>query len=187
MDTALGRGLDATSPGSLLNMMHAVSQHGSMSMSAPHGYPMAPPGAHSVDGPNSGAPNSADGENRKHDISEILQQIMNITDQSLDEAQARSVTVPQGLVNTFVSLLPFCSHPQCLCCSYHSSLHLTSLARVVRCTLLRPSQVLARHVPKVPTTVATLAGQIVVSPASSESERIAIPADLSRRDNRHGR
>lgn len=26
---------------------------------------------------------------RKHDISEILQQIMNITDQSLDEAQAR--------------------------------------------------------------------------------------------------
>lgn len=29
------------------------------------------------------------GEPRKHDISEILQQIMNITDQSLDEAQAR--------------------------------------------------------------------------------------------------
>lgn len=82
-------------------MMH-VSQHGSMS----HGYPMGPPGPHSVDG---GAPpaGAGDGENRKHDISEILQQIMNITDQSLDEAQARSVTVPQGLVNTFVLSLQF--------------------------------------------------------------------------------
>jgi len=69
-------------------MMHAVSQHGSMSGHV--GYPMAPPG-HSVDG---SSPNSAgDSDNRKHDISEILQQIMNITDQSLDEAQARKHTL----------------------------------------------------------------------------------------------
>jgi len=76
-------------------MMHAVSQHGSMSGHV--GYSMPPPG-HSVDG---SSPNSAgDSDNRKHDISEILQQIMNITDQSLDEAQARSVAVSQALVNT---------------------------------------------------------------------------------------
>lgn len=72
-------------------MMHA-------SMSAPHGGPVGYMPAGHVDG----GPPAGDGEIRKHDISEILQQIMNITDQSLDEAQARSVTVPQGLVNTFV-------------------------------------------------------------------------------------
>lgn len=69
-------------------------------MSGHVGYPMAP----GHDGHPS--PGVGDGGNenssRKHDISEILQQIMTITDQSLDEAQARSVTVPQGLVNTFV-------------------------------------------------------------------------------------
>ena len=32
-----------------------------------------------------------DGDGRKQDIGDILQQIMNITDQSLDEAQARCV------------------------------------------------------------------------------------------------
>ncbi|KAI1289592.1 Homeobox protein extradenticle [Halotydeus destructor] len=81
-------------------MMHAVSNHGSMSMSGPHGYPMGPPDGSGAGG-GSGQPGS-DGSDaaRKHDISEILQQIMNITDQSLDEAQARSVNVPQGLVNT---------------------------------------------------------------------------------------
>ncbi|XP_039745536.1 homeobox protein extradenticle isoform X1 [Pararge aegeria] len=40
-----------------------------------------------------GAPASGDGEARKQDIGEILQQIMNITDQSLDEAQARKHTL----------------------------------------------------------------------------------------------
>jgi len=59
-------------------------------MSGHVGYSMPPPG-HSVDG---SSPNSAgDSDNRKHDISEILQQIMNITDQSLDEAQARKHTL----------------------------------------------------------------------------------------------
>lgn len=43
-------------------------------------------------GPPIDAPASGDGGDRKHDISEILQQIMNITDQSLDEAQARYET-----------------------------------------------------------------------------------------------
>ena len=36
---------------------------------------------------------SGDNESRKQDIGEILQQIMNITDQSLDEAQARKHTL----------------------------------------------------------------------------------------------
>lgn len=40
-----------------------------------------------------GTPASGDGEARKQDIGEILQQIMNITDQSLDEAQARKHTL----------------------------------------------------------------------------------------------
>lgn len=121
----LVRSLDPSSAtNTLLNMMHAVSQHGSMSMSAPHGYPMAPPGAHS----DGGAPTSAasvDSENRKHDISEILQQIMNITDQSLDEAQARSVTVPQGLVNTFVYpfylYVPYPANAAFSSCSFRAS------------------------------------------------------------------
>lgn len=39
-----------------------------------------------------GAP-ASEGEARKQDIGEILQQIMNITDQSLDEAQARKHTL----------------------------------------------------------------------------------------------
>jgi len=39
--------------------------------------------------PNHGGPGTPDTDNRKQDIAEILQQIMNITDQSLDEAQAR--------------------------------------------------------------------------------------------------
>lgn len=61
-------------------MMHPVtSQVGMM----PQGYGMQP-----VD-PNHGGPTTPDQETRKQDIGEILQQIMNITDQSLDEAQAR--------------------------------------------------------------------------------------------------
>ena len=36
---------------------------------------------------------SGENENRKQDIGEILQQIMNITEQSLDEAQARKHTL----------------------------------------------------------------------------------------------
>lgn len=40
-----------------------------------------------------GAPTSGEGDARKQDIGEILQQIMNITDQSLDEAQARKHTL----------------------------------------------------------------------------------------------
>lgn len=40
-----------------------------------------------------GAPATGESEARKQDIGEILQQIMNITDQSLDEAQARKHTL----------------------------------------------------------------------------------------------
>ena len=63
--------------------MHPVSQH----VTGHVGYPMAP-GHDGTSPTNAGGP---DTENRKHDISEILTQIMNITDQSLDEAQARCV------------------------------------------------------------------------------------------------
>lgn len=69
-------------------MMHPVSQHTSVSMAGhvvpQHGYGM-PQQPHDTTG--QAPPHEPDV--RKHDISEILQQIMNITDQSLDEAQAR--------------------------------------------------------------------------------------------------
>ena len=58
-------------------MLHPVT---SVGMGLPHAYGM--PG---MDG--QGHHDVGDGQ--KHDINEILQQIMNITDQSLDEAQAR--------------------------------------------------------------------------------------------------
>ncbi|XP_066902359.1 homeobox protein extradenticle isoform X3 [Halyomorpha halys] len=65
-------------------MMHPVP--GQVGM-LPQGYGMQP-----VD-PNHGAPATPDQETRKQDIGDILQQIMNITDQSLDEAQARKHTL----------------------------------------------------------------------------------------------
>ena len=60
-------------------MMHPSGQVGML----PQPYGMQP-----VD-PSHGLTTSSDQENRKQDIGEILQQIVNITDQSLDEAQAR--------------------------------------------------------------------------------------------------
>lgn len=64
-------------------MLHPVTSVGMGVL--PQGYGMGPPGMdghgqHDVVGV---------GDGQKHDINEILQQIMNITDQSLDEAQAR--------------------------------------------------------------------------------------------------
>lgn len=77
-------------------MMHPVSQHPIVSMAGhvvpQHGYGMGPQ-SHGVD--PTGQQAAPDQEPRKHDISEILQQIMNITDQSLDEAQARYVARPR--------------------------------------------------------------------------------------------
>lgn len=60
-------------------MMHPSGQVGMI----PQPYGMQP-----VD-PNHGTTTTPDQETRKQDIGEILQQIINITDQSLDEAQAR--------------------------------------------------------------------------------------------------
>ncbi|KAG8199424.1 hypothetical protein JTE90_000292 [Oedothorax gibbosus] len=71
-------------------MMHPVSQH-SMAGLPQHGYGMPQP-THGVD-PSGQGPTPDQNDVRKHDISEILQQIMNITDQSLDEAQARKHTL----------------------------------------------------------------------------------------------
>lgn len=45
--------------------------------------------AYGMEDPGKGGPGNPDQDIRKQDIGEILQQIMNITDQSLDEAQAR--------------------------------------------------------------------------------------------------
>ena len=64
------------------SMMHATSQSG---MLMPPHYGMTG----SVD-PAQGA-QTPDSDGRKQDINTILEQIMNITDQSLDEAQARLV------------------------------------------------------------------------------------------------
>ncbi|MPC40522.1 Homeobox protein extradenticle [Portunus trituberculatus] len=64
-------------------MMHPTSQTG---MLMPQHYGM---GGGSVD-PGQGT-TTPDNEGRKQDINTILEQIMNITDQSLDEAQARCV------------------------------------------------------------------------------------------------
>ena len=49
------------------------------------------PQGYGMHGPPSADPGAVmpDQENRKQEIGDILQQIMNITDQSLDEAQAR--------------------------------------------------------------------------------------------------
>lgn len=44
-------------------------------------------------GQNDGSQAGGDNDSRKQDIGEILQQIMNITEQSLDEAQARKHTL----------------------------------------------------------------------------------------------
>ncbi|XP_035709288.1 homeobox protein extradenticle isoform X2 [Folsomia candida] len=62
--------------------MHPVSVGGMM----PTSYGIVDPG-------QGGAPGTPDQDVRKQDIGEILQQIMNITDQSLDEAQARKHTL----------------------------------------------------------------------------------------------
>ena len=62
-------------------MLHPVT---SVGMGLPQPYGMQP-----MDGSH-GAP-TPEPDGQKHDINEILQQIMNITDQSLDEAQARFV------------------------------------------------------------------------------------------------
>lgn len=53
------------------------------------GYGMGDGGAGNMNNNGGGEENAV----RKQDISEILQQIMNITDQSLDEAQARKHTL----------------------------------------------------------------------------------------------
>ncbi|KAI4457999.1 homeobox protein transcription factor [Holotrichia oblita] len=58
--------------------------HAGGGLMAPQAYPMNPQGE---------APSGGENEPRKQDIGEILQQIMNITDQSLDEAQARKHTL----------------------------------------------------------------------------------------------
>lgn len=55
----------------------------------PSAYGMPNPG----DGGQGGDGNGNDNHSRKQDIGEILQQIMNITEQSLDEAQARKHTL----------------------------------------------------------------------------------------------
>lgn len=58
--------------------------HGGGGLMAPQPYGMPPQGD---------TPAGGESEARKQDIGEILQQIMNITDQSLDEAQARKHTL----------------------------------------------------------------------------------------------
>lgn len=94
--------------------MHAMPQHGAMPAHVGAGYSVPPDTGSGIPGSGvGGGGGGGDGNenNRKHDIAEILQQIMNITDQSLDEAQARSVTVSHGLVTTFVFFRFFTPRP----------------------------------------------------------------------------
>jgi len=80
----------------LIELLHTILEFLKMNSMDEHNRMMHPTsamlpqpyGMSSVD-PNHGAPTPPDQDTRKQDIGEILQQIMNITDQSLDEAQAR--------------------------------------------------------------------------------------------------
>lgn len=54
---------------------------------------------HRSDGGDSGLEGTENGHETRRDIGDILQQIMTITDQSLDEAQAKLVTT----LNCFIS------------------------------------------------------------------------------------
>lgn len=60
------------------------------------------PPQHRSDGGDSGLEGTENGHETRRDIGDILQQIMTITDQSLDEAQAKLVTTPVFL---FIRLL----------------------------------------------------------------------------------
>jgi hypothetical protein len=102
------------------DMMHAIPQHGSLPAVHVGGYP---DGASNM----TTAGDMVQSENRKHDITEILQQIMNITDQSLDEAQARSVTVSHGLVTTFVFIFFLLMPGPSLPCPRVPGSHLTAV------------------------------------------------------------
>lgn len=53
--------------------------------------PVHPPSQHRPDGDPAGLEGTENGHNNRRDIGDILQQIMTITDQSLDEAQAKWV------------------------------------------------------------------------------------------------
>jgi len=77
-------------PGSQVGMMHQPYGLPPVNVGVNVGVNMASLGG--VD-PQSGNPDSENISGRKQDIGEILQQIMNITDQSLDEAQARKHTL----------------------------------------------------------------------------------------------
>lgn len=57
-----------------------------------HGGALMGPQSYGMPGQGDGS-QSGENETRKQDIGEILQQIMNITEQSLDEAQARKHTL----------------------------------------------------------------------------------------------
>lgn len=51
--------------------------------------PVHPPSQHRPDGDPAGLEGTENGHSNRRDIGDILQQIMTITDQSLDEAQAK--------------------------------------------------------------------------------------------------
>lgn len=71
-----------------------------------------------------GTPTSGEGEARKQDIGEILQQIMNITDQSLDEAQARKHTLNcHRMKPALFSVLCEIKEKTGLCCLQYCSLY----------------------------------------------------------------
>ena len=76
---------------------HPVSMPGHMPQS---GYGMPTDPSNAVQQQDSSDPH------RKQEIGDILQQIMNITDQSLDEAQARSGWATLSILNEFILFAP---------------------------------------------------------------------------------
>lgn len=81
-----------------------------------------------VDGTATQGPDQAIEATRKQDIGEILQQIMNITDQSLDEAQARYAMFARLLMYTLV-LYPFSAIFSTCSRARDESFNFSSLAR----------------------------------------------------------
>lgn len=67
-----------------------------------------PSSHHRSDG-DTGHEGAENGHESRRDIGDILQQIMTITDQSLDEAQAKLVTIVYNLIRFSYTFLQICS------------------------------------------------------------------------------
>ena len=86
-----------------------------------------------------GVTGSENADGRKQDIAEILQQIMTITDQSLDEAQARYATMVQNNQESRCKYWATCSPIRSITRTVHSFVCSRPLALIARSTALNHS------------------------------------------------